>query len=589
MAKFLCFSPHSAIWVHAYAEALIAESLKQRGHEISYVTCGGVFRRYCVAMSADGLTHASPVDKKAATCVSCGKNAALLRKEFGFGAGKDLAAYLTPEDHARAEALMASVTRENFAEFTIEGQNLGRSCLLEFILQYKKNNLRFSEAEWAAYRDTLHNTLLSFFGAKRILAAERPDFVLIYATSYSVNLAFARYAESLGIPVYRLYGGSCIPYRHRTLVIDRGVKCVFNQNSLAHWPDFRTQPVSRRLVGMVVEHFMELMKGQHFVAYSAPKDRESAVDIRARFGIRPEQKLLVAVMSSYDERFALETVGLLPVEDTLFPNQAEWIRHLIAYVKARPELFLIIRVHPRDFPNKRESQLSDNAQVLREILVDLPPNVAVNWPSDRLSVYDLIDYADVGVNSWSSVGKEMALLGIPVVSYSDKILGYPGELNLVGLTLPEYEARLAEAVRMGWSPEKIPLVFRWYATEFLRPTVDLGASAPNIERPTKFLPRLVRKIIRTLDPVFYQRRDCRRRLAQIPSAPMLERVFAQRADSVLSIPPDNQDYLAVRPEEETAAIRAELGRLVGYMYGDRLKRGAHGPLGERLKRHLQIC
>lgn len=566
----------------------MAESLMRNGHEIVYYTCGGVFDRFCVAMSSNGLSHFSPEEKKRETCVACRRTAQLIRNEFNFHNGSDLSKYIGRERRSYVDELMKNLTRENFIEFQVDGFPLGRGCLLEFILQYKKNSLQFTDAEWLAYKDTLRNTIFSHLAAKKIIEEEKPDFVLMYPTSYSVNLAFARYAESMGIPVYRLYGGSCLPYRHSTLVVDRGVKSVFNQNALRGWAHFRSKPIGRKLVSMVTDHFVELMRGQHFVAYSAAKNIYEAVDIRKRFGIEPSQKILFAVMSSYDERFALETVGLLPEEATLFPSQLEWIQHLIGFSAKRKDVFLIIRVHPRDFPNKREGVLSDNARLLQKVFVDLPSNVAVNWPSDGLSVYDIMEHVDVGVNSWSSVGKEMALLGIPVVTYSEAILGYPGELNFVGLTIEQYEDRLEEALGVGWSPAQIHLVYRWYATEFLRPTIDLGGSAPKLGRPIKLIPRAISKLLRIIDPSFYQRRDCRRRLSNIPSAAVLERVFAERADSVLSIPREDVAFMAVSEEEEAVAIREEMRRLVRFMYGDRIKNKDLGPLGQRLTRYFGV-
>ena len=40
----LVFAPHSAVWIHAFPEALVAEALMQEGHQIIYVGCGGVLK-----------------------------------------------------------------------------------------------------------------------------------------------------------------------------------------------------------------------------------------------------------------------------------------------------------------------------------------------------------------------------------------------------------------------------------------------------------------------------------------------------------------------------------------------------------------
>ena len=96
--------------------------------------------------------------------------------------------------------------------------------------------------------------------------------------------------------------------------------------------------------------------------------------------IRPDQKLVVAMMSSYDEYIAARAIDEVPSEsEFLFPSQLEWIRALIEWFKTRPALFLLIRVHPREFPNKREATKSAHALLLEHDveIEEIPPRAAV--------------------------------------------------------------------------------------------------------------------------------------------------------------------------------------------------------------------
>ena len=104
--KVLFFAPHSAIWIHAFPEALIAEALRDSGHEISYITCGRQFKAGCIAMSSQGIASDAPVERKAEICRLCETNKRLLREGFGFG-GADLSEALTPEDLAEVRRLLA--------------------------------------------------------------------------------------------------------------------------------------------------------------------------------------------------------------------------------------------------------------------------------------------------------------------------------------------------------------------------------------------------------------------------------------------------------------------------------------------------
>ena len=53
--KILVFAPHSAIWAHAFPEALAVEALAQHGHDIVYIACGRIFRKECICMLASGV------------------------------------------------------------------------------------------------------------------------------------------------------------------------------------------------------------------------------------------------------------------------------------------------------------------------------------------------------------------------------------------------------------------------------------------------------------------------------------------------------------------------------------------------------
>src|SRR5262249_27070023 len=150
----------------------------------------------------------------------------------------------------------------------------------------------------------------------------------------------------------------------------------------------------------------------------------------------------------------------------LFKTQIDWLQFLLSFLAERSDLFLIVRIHPREFPNKREQVQSHHARRLKEALSQLPANVAVNWPSDGISMYDLVDQTDMFLNSWSSVGKEMSLLGIPVVIYSPELPFYPQDLNYCGFTVKEYVHAIEQALDDGWSFERSRRAYRWSALEF---------------------------------------------------------------------------------------------------------------------------
>jgi CDP-glycerol glycerophosphotransferase (TagB/SpsB family) len=198
-------------------------------------------------------------------------------------------------------------------------------------------------------------------------------------------------------------------------------------------------------------------------------------------------------------------MGLIASPELMFPTQVEWMQELIDHVAKRADLFLVIRVHPRELPNLRDKIHSTPAKRLAVALTNLPPNVKVNWPEERISLYDLLPHVDVGLNGWSSTGKEMALLGIPVVLFTGEILFYPASLNILASTKDEYFSLIDDACTAGWSFERVRQVFRWLAVEYTLGTINISDGFTYKEGARS----LYRRVIGRLRRIFAYRFEAR--------------------------------------------------------------------------------
>ena len=566
--KILVFAPHSAIWVHAFPEALVVESLQQAGHEVLYVGCGRVFGQLCVSMGAYGVGIEASDARKRAVCDMCDANKRMLRQNFGFS-GPDLADLIDDEDRAWVDRVCASTTRENYLDLAFGGVAVGKCALSHFLINRKKSNLEFSEDEWDRFRVELRNTLNAFAGSRRLLDREKPDRVLVYVAAYSVNFVCCELARVRGIPHYYMAAAGNLTDRLQRLVLAKGHTVHFQKNNIRHWQALKDLPCAAASLAYVTQHFRELLRGRNPFVYSSPAGNQGA-DILQVFGIGADQKVLLAAMSSYDEIYASQIVGLWPDDfESIFSSQLDWIQALIEFVRVRPDLFLVIRVHPREFPNKRDGGLSDSAVKFREMLVVLPPNVKVNWPSDRISMYDIAEISDVCLNAWSSAGKELTLLGIPVVTYAPDLLVYPPELNYVSDSRHGYFEQIENALKAGWSADHIRAAYRWYVLEYEKAMIDLSESYSGSEnRDEGLIERGVNRIRRAVNPRYRQMRDCAGRAAALQVAPLVNRLLEEARDTILDMRVE-AGFVAVTMEEETAGLKREVAHLVDLMYGER--------------------
>jgi hypothetical protein len=212
-----------------------------------------------------------------------------------------------------------------------------------------------------------------------------------------------------------------------------------------------------------------------------------------------DKKIILATMSSNDEIFAASMSGVEIKSSLLFPTQNDWIKFLMEFVGTRDDLFLIVRPHPREFPNKREGQISESSKLFSELFKKIPNNAVLNIPADNLSMFDFVEDVDLVLNCASSVGKELSLLGIPVLSYAQALIPYPANLNYFADSLESYKMEIQNALANGWDYELIKKSYRWSAMELEYALIDLGACTNIKESSSKnwlqnFATRVFRKI-----------------------------------------------------------------------------------------------
>ncbi|MBC7804175.1 MAG: capsule biosynthesis protein [Candidatus Parcubacteria bacterium] len=564
--KILVFAPNSEIWVHAFPEALAVEALQQEGHEIVYVSCGTAFSEFCVPMDMHRLTPDSTSEEKSAVCRSCSANAAILRGQFRFP-GYSLAERLGEDERSTADTLLGGITRDNFLDFSLDGIPLGRYSVYEFVLRHKLQELRLDDRLWKECRIGLRNCIYTHLALRRILSEERPDRLVVYNALYSVNHIAGAIARSKGVAVYFVHAGGNIAHRLQKLMIGRGQNVRYYEDAIERWPAFRGRPCPPMLMAEITDHFLELLSGRSGFVYSAPKVA-GANDVRSLFGIPPGSRVVTAVMSSPDEMLAARTVDAkqLPA-NLLFATQIEWIKAVIAFVAARPGLFLIVRVHPREFPNRREGLKSQHALKLEEALQALPSNARVNWPDQNVSLYALAEETGVFLNVHSSAGKEMSVLGLPVVLYSDSLALYPSGINYVGLTQEQYFAQIEQALAAGWNAAHIREAYRWLAVEYGYGLLDISDSYVQRETMRPDLPqRVLNRAMRFFDPKHREKSDCRRRAGRLAAGRLVNSIIAGGKASVLDAA-DPARLGSATEAEETAALRVEMRRIISALYG----------------------
>jgi hypothetical protein len=97
-------------------------------------------------------------------------------------------------------------------------------------------------------------------------------------------------------------------------------------------------------------------------------------------------------------------------------SMSEWITRTVRFFANRPDVQLVIRVHPGE---KLVPQAKSMGTVVREALPEIPSHIHLIGALDNVNTYDLIEIANLGLAYTTTVGVETAMNGIPVISCGD--------------------------------------------------------------------------------------------------------------------------------------------------------------------------
>jgi hypothetical protein len=124
-----------------------------------------------------------------------------------------------------------------------------------------------------------------------------------------------------------------------------------------------------------------------------------------------------------------------------FANMLDWLVQTCRYFATRPDLQLLVRVHPAEisgFPPSRQPILGE----LRKHIPVLPPNIIVVPPESGLSTYALMSLCNSAIIYGTKMGVELTSVGLPVVVAGEAWIRNKGLTH--DATTPEEYFRILE-------------------------------------------------------------------------------------------------------------------------------------------------
>ena len=503
--RVLFFSPFAGIWRHTILENQLIQALSTSDEiEIYSVGCGGLFPDDCTVRDYFRGREENTLQKSIEGCNKC-KNARVLFETNTRAKTIKLTDYTNSHQESLVEEFVSKTQNSNLEYINFQGIEVGRMALYEIILKYKKRTTKLSEHEFSQWKSIVRNEALAIFPALEILKTVKPDAVITYNAQDGIPGTFAQLSLKLGIRTFTITGSSS-PVEAATAV------------KIWNWGTYKAEGPStiewrgeNPKFSLVKRDRMRLMRHEKYTytgkspwTYSNGRTGQNPYEF---FGISKQNKIVLAVLNSEDEIFAAKVARVfsdLRTESTVFTSQSEWVKFLIKEFLNKTDIHLVIRLHPREFPNKREGQLSEQAEAWAKLLDSLPSNVHLDHPNLGFSLYDYFPYIQTLTTGWSSAAIEALLHGIPVVTYDRNLLGYPADEIVTGTSKEEYSANIALSVSMARDTKRVVFAKRWIVFSHFRGAIYLGgglqdahlrAFNPLFSLFLRFLNRSLNKIV----------------------------------------------------------------------------------------------
>ena len=477
----LFFMPEAGVELLYLRTAFAVKTLQQLGHEVLVVRCFDLYRQCVIKASSSASGHKKSTSDDA--CLRCGDYASRVLDYYGLQS-IDLRCFLTPEIKHAVEEQIENLP-EDLLTYEYEGIQWGKLAVSNIAVRRKVSNLDTVQQSYRQlWREHIREDLQTFLLARQLMKAIEVKS-WIYFCNYSMHRATKIAAVRENIPVYWLTwpGHKDVDFQRFTVYREPALHSQYDVRNI--WPQWRDVPLSSDRICEISDDLIGRLTGSGTYGYSPAKTRGGAAAVLEQLGLEAGKKVIVAYTSSLDELLGVKLAHEaqqddLPLDVQPFDHQIDWLSRLVDHCKNRDDLQLVVRVHPRESKNQRDSVISDHLGRLRQRFGGVDGDCRFVWPEESISSYDLAEAANLVLTSWSTIGLELARLGIPVLAaFNSWYVPYPVDDFMEWASSDrEYFQKLDQLLSGDCTLNRIARAFRWYNLVNLETAVDFKDVVP---------------------------------------------------------------------------------------------------------------
>lgn len=406
-------------------ESMLAVALTLRGARVHTLLCD---RGLPGCMRAQFGANVKPAELAAyglgSLCESCFSRGSLVFGPLGLPHHK-IQALLTDGEKATAKEMAASVPASEMKTFRWEGLALGEHALAGALRYYARGTLDPDDplAPVVAAR-YLEAALRTAFATRRLIERESVEHAVFHHGIYIPQGVVGEVCRSLGVHV----ANWVVAYRRNTLIFshDNTYHQTLLDEPVESW---KRMEWSDHAEEQVVAYLRSRWEGGRDWIYFHEKPDEDFDAFAAASGLDPGKATIGLLTNVFWD-------AQLHYRQNAFRDMLEWMVKTIEWFRLRPDLQLLIRIHPAEIRGTVKSRQMLADEIVRAI-PDLPANVFVIPPENPVSTYAAMLKCDSVIIYGTKMGVELTSVGIPVIVAGEAWIRNKG-LTLDASTEDEY-------------------------------------------------------------------------------------------------------------------------------------------------------
>ena len=442
-------------------ESTLAAALALRDAEVEIVLCDAALPACLRAEYSDLPDDTILTQRRLPTtfCPTCQKHGRAMFEPLGLKI-RFLSELITDADRQEALDIAETTPASAIQGFVLDGLTIGEHARAGALRYYTRGDLAAEPNGETVLRRYLEASILSVRAYQRLLKEGGYDAAVFHHGLYVPQGLVGEVCRAEGVRVINWV----VAYRNNSFILSHEdtYHHTLMSEPVAAWEDMAWGDPQR---AEITAYLKSRWRGDRDWIGFHERPEEDAGTVLRSMGLdltRPIVGMLSNVV--WDAQ--------LHYPANAFASQTDWAVRTIEYFATRPDLQLLLRVHPAEVRGTAPSRQPFAAEITRRVPT-LPPNVFIIPPESPISTYAAMDLCDSVLIYGTKMGVELTPMGVPVVVAGE------AWIKNKGLTLdaasPEDYIRILQRLPFGrrLEPEVVDRALKYAFHFFFRRMIPL--------------------------------------------------------------------------------------------------------------------